>query len=152
LPGIFRGLAVTIGRETPSYGVYFACFEGLRRYYGHFDSDSRSGVWRENAELIMAGGISGIAAWMSTYPLDVIKTRIQGQALVPAYPTVLPACANARQAFQAIVKEEGFVGLFRGTNATVIRAFPTNAVIFTTYALTMGWLTEIRPSTSTKNF
>jgi solute carrier family 25 carnitine/acylcarnitine transporter 20/29 len=137
LVGCYRGIWPTILRETPSYGVYFACFEGFRRYWtteennGHLD----------NCRLMLAGGFSGIAAWMSTYPMDVVKTRIQAGSLFNGEKTSMASC------FKNIIKNEGIPGLFRGTTATIIRAFPTNAVIFSTYALTMRWLDRASPVT-----
>lgn len=141
LRGVYRGLVATIWRETPSYGVYFACFEWLRRQ----GETPQNGGHLENGKLMLAGGLSGIAGWMSTYPMDVIKTRIQAQSLVPGYPTDTPACKGIVDGWGRIVKSEGLAGLFRGTTATVVRAFPTNAVIFTTYALTMRWLDQCNP-------
>ena len=143
LPACYRGLWTTVMRETPSYGVYFATFEGFRRLWttpeneGHLD----------NVRLMLAGGLSGIAAWMSTYPIDVVKTRIQAQPLLPSGSGASPAINLSTWGWlKRIVREEGLAGLFRGTTATVIRAFPTNAVIFSTYALTMRWLDSVRPA------
>ena len=58
----FRGLIPTLVRETPCYGVYFASFEYLER---------------KNVPIILSGGIAGCLCWISTYPIDVVKTRIQ---------------------------------------------------------------------------
>ena len=135
----YRGLWPTILRETPSYGVYFACFEAFRR---HWTTEENEGHLN-NAQLMLAGGLSGIFAWMSTYPIDVVKTRIQAEPLLDGRKTGMVAC------FRDIVKNEGVPGLFRGTTATIIRAFPTNAVIFSTYALTMRWLDRVNPSRET---
>lgn len=145
LIGVYRGFLATILRETPSYGVYFACFEWLRRQ----GETPQNGGHLENSKLMLAGGLSGIAGWMSTYPMDVIKTRIQAQSLIPGYPTKTPACTGIVDGWRQIVKSEGVPGLFRGTTATIIRAFPTNAVIFTTYALTMRWLDQCNPLNTT---
>lgn len=83
-------------------------------------------------ELMVAGGLSGVAGWLSTYPVDVIKTRIQAQSL-----SHQKRYASMWDCGQRIVKEEGWRVLWRGTAATVLRAFPTNAVIFLGYSWTM---------------
>lgn len=31
----------------------------------------------ETADMLLAGGLSGVVSWAFTYPLDVIKTRLQ---------------------------------------------------------------------------
>jgi len=100
----------------------------------------------DNMELMLAGGFSGIAAWMSTYPMDVVKTRIQAQPLIPGAPGETPPCRGLLDGLASILKSEGVPGLFRGATATIIRAFPTNAVIFTVYALTMRRLDTANPA------
>lgn len=137
----FRGFWATVLRETPSYGVYFATFEALRQLW----ASEEGGGHPSNFKLVMAGGLSGIAAWMSTYPIDVVKTRIQMQNLFHGSKPLPEYHRSIIQWLKDIVQNEGISGLFRGTTATIIRAFPTNAVIFSTYALTMRWLEEIEP-------
>ena len=70
--GFYRGLGITIIRETPSYGVYFASYE----YFSNSVGDSTT-------SLLMAGGMAGVMGWMSTYPADCLKTRIQSGKILP---------------------------------------------------------------------
>lgn len=135
----YKGLWPTILRETPSYGVYFASFEGFRRLWTTEDNQGHLG----NASLMLAGGLSGIVAWMSTYPIDVIKTRIQA---LPINAAGGGQNLSILHSLRDILKTEGYPGLFRGTTATILRAFPTNAVIFSTYALSMRWLESVKPA------
>lgn len=93
-------------------------------------------------ELMLAGGLSGVAGWLSTYPFDVIKTRIQ------AHPLSSKSYIRSIDTLQCginIVREEGCGVLWRGTWATVLRAFPTNAVIFLAYSWTMRGLLATDP-------
>lgn len=114
--GLRRGLLATIIRDTPSSGLYFAVYEGICRKFG-----------KSGTVSFCAGGIAGSLAWASVYPLDVIKTR--WQIATPGTYTSLRHC------FKATVQREGF-GVFRhGFGATMIRAFPQNAVVFYTYGL-----------------
>lgn len=143
IAGCYRGLLLTIMRETPSYGVYFATFEGIRLFW------AKEGMLN-GYQLLMAGGFSGIAAWMSTYPFDVVKTRIQAQPLLaPRLSQSLTGRRFSQQGilshFKSIFKEEGLPGFFRGITATIIRAFPTNAVILSVYSLTMRSLDRANP-------
>lgn len=129
LRGCFRGMRATILRETPSYGVYFATFEAIERTL-------RRGEETCPMNLIMAGGLSGVFGWISTYPIDVIKTKIQAQAVCGGetkYTGILDC-------FRSVVRAEGPAVLWRGLGATIIRAFPTNAAIFLTYSTTMDLL------------
>lgn len=141
ITGVYRGLLATVLRETPSYGVYFACFEWLRQ----LGTTEENGGHLDNGSLMLAGGFSGIAAWMSTYPMDVIKTRLQAQTLLKKHPIDASPYKGIIDCFRTILRTEGLAGFYRGSTATIIRAFPTNAVIFTSYALTMRWLDQYNP-------
>lgn len=146
--GLYRGFLATVIRETPSYGVYFASFEWLRRSFETEDASIG------NLKLMLAGGLSGIAAWISTYPMDVIKTRLQAQSWPiekTRYATPASTSMTIRKCYRNILKNEGISGLFKGITATLVRAFPTNAVIFTTYALTKRWLEECGPNSTSSD-
>ncbi|KAG0337218.1 hypothetical protein BG004_007725 [Podila humilis] len=126
----YRGLWSTILRET-SYGPYFLSYEIFCRALtpaGQRTQDLSSG------RLVVAGGFAGIAGWLSTYPTDVIKTRIQAQH------DSAPKSQQFRGVWHCTVhmyREEGMRVFFRGINATVIRAFPCNAATFLIYSLCM---------------
>lgn len=68
------GLLPTMGRETFGISVYFGTYHYL------FDN----GI----CNSLLAGGISGWMSWLISYPLDVIKTRIQSNranTIIEAY-------------------------------------------------------------------
>ncbi|GHJ88908.1 hypothetical protein NliqN6_5310 [Naganishia liquefaciens] len=79
-------------------------------------------------ELMIAGGCAGTASWLATFPLDTIKTRIQGMSLKTGekMPSTLSVTRN-------IIRKEGWRCLFHGLTPTLIRAFPTNAVVFLSF-------------------
>ncbi|GJJ73371.1 solute carrier family 25 (mitochondrial carnitine/acylcarnitine transporter), member 20/29 [Entomortierella parvispora] len=130
LRACYRGLWSTILRET-SYGPYFLSYEIFCRALtpeGQRTQDLSSG------RLVVAGGFAGIAGWMSTYPTDVIKTRIQAQH--DSTPKALQF-RGVWDCTKQLYREEGFRVFFRGANATVIRAFPCNAATFLVYSMAM---------------
>ena len=69
LKGIFKGLNITFLREGLGFGIYFSTYEWLTR-----NNDSKP---ISTLHLLGAGGTAGAASWLFTYPLDVIKSRIQ---------------------------------------------------------------------------
>jgi solute carrier family 25 carnitine/acylcarnitine transporter 20/29 len=78
-----------------------------------------------------AGGIAGAVSWLSVYPFDVIKSRLQSQ---------LPGDNHYRGWLDCGVKtirEEGSHVLWRGLSPTLARAFLVNAAIFSTYEVLM---------------
>ena len=130
--GIFRGLGkgfwTTMLREVPSFAFYFGSYDFLCRsavrYQGH------SHVNEINPAVIcMAGGIGGIMAWVVSYPVDVMKSRLQvdGMEGPRRYRGMLDCFRQSSR--------EGMGVFVRGLQPTLIRAFPTNAVTFVTVSL-----------------
>ncbi|KAK0169171.1 hypothetical protein PV327_011734 [Microctonus hyperodae] len=73
--------------------------------------------------MLMAGGLSGIVSWVFTYPIDVIKSRLQADKN--------SRYVGAIDCLKKSLNEEGVRCLFKGLNSTILRAFPTNAATFT---------------------
>ncbi|KAI9179270.1 hypothetical protein H9P43_005933 [Blastocladiella emersonii ATCC 22665] len=136
--GMFLGMVPTMVRETPSYGTYFFAYEflcrTLARSNGHTDDRGAEAALRP-WQLMLAGGLSGIAGWMSTYPADVLKTKIQS-ADRGTYKGMWD-CAKIT------VRAEGITGLWRGSMATIVRAFPTNAATFLVWHHAMEVLRKV---------
>lgn len=68
LAGLFRGTTATVFRETPAFGLYFACYEGTKDWL------ERRWCWGQQASSFGAGGIAGTLSWVSIYPFDVVKS------------------------------------------------------------------------------
>lgn len=137
--GLYRGMGVTLWRETPAFGMYFATYDAAKaraerllkgggRDMGIEDDDrnyllpSHAHAWAASA---LAGGISGAWTWAIIYPFDVIKTHIQTGSL---------DCRKSMWTVgHEIVRTHGIRHMFRGLGVTLARAFPVNAVIFPTY-------------------
>lgn len=127
LRGVFNGLGITLLREAPSYGVYFVTYEALTR------SEHRISTWH----MLLAGGLAGTASWIVSYPLDVVKSRLQADTTAKY--------TGALDCFRKSVQNEGYGCLFRGLNSTIIRAFPTNAATFAVVTWTLRLLGEGQP-------
>ncbi|KAF9205575.1 hypothetical protein BGZ49_003829 [Haplosporangium sp. Z 27] len=97
--GLYQGGLVTILRDAPGYGVYFLSYEGLKRVL-EVPPGETGGIntWK----LLFAGGVAGTLSWLSIYPLDVVKTRLQTQPhLVTTDPfsaRTLPIASSIRVA------------------------------------------------------
>ncbi|KAJ8669833.1 hypothetical protein QAD02_001092 [Eretmocerus hayati] len=122
LRGIFSGFGVTLLREAPSYGVYFFTYEALTR------SDHPISTWH----MLLAGGLAGTASWVASYPVDVVKSRLQADES--------SKYSGAIDCFRKSVRSEGWSCMFRGLSSTIIRAFPTNAATFAVVTWTMRLL------------
>lgn len=127
--GIFHGLGPTILRDTHGNGMYFLGAEACVQYDMQINALDRSEIppWR----VCIYGSIAGVVMWLSVYPLDVLKSRMQTDSLGPsrrAFPT-LYSCYK-------MTVNGGYGQLFAGFWPAILRAAPVNAVIFLTFELT----------------
>lgn len=132
--GVMRGYWVTVAREIPAYAGFYTAFEFSKRKFGEtYGSDLP--VWA----LLASGSTGGIAYWLSCYPLDVIKSRVQLRATPP---TGTPVQYIAREV-KTIVAESGFAGLFRGLSPSLLRSIPAAASTFAAFELTREYLEKV---------
>ncbi|XP_053553433.1 mitochondrial basic amino acids transporter isoform X1 [Bombina bombina] len=128
--GINRGMVTTFLRETPSFGFYFLTYDYLTRYLSCEPNDKLI-----IPKLLFAGGMSGIVSWLSTYPIDVIKSRLQADGVggVNNYNGILDC---VRKSYEV----EGWRVFTRGLTSTLLRAFPVNAATFATVTMFLMYM------------
>lgn len=127
--GLYRGSAVTVLREAHGYGVWFMAFEWF------MNSDAaRNGVSRDSIpayKIALYGGLAGEVLWLASYPLDVVKSKMQtdGFGKDKRYRTM-------RDCFGQTWRKEGMVGFWRGLGPALLRAMPVSAGTFAVVELT----------------
>ncbi|CAH1759684.1 8939_t:CDS:2 [Entrophospora sp. SA101] len=78
--GLFRGFWATVAREIPGYAGFYAGFEFTKRKLapvGTSPDDLSPG------RLMLSGSIGGVSYWLCSYPLDVVKSKVQNQKAPP---------------------------------------------------------------------
>ncbi|XP_075040560.1 mitochondrial ornithine transporter 1-like isoform X2 [Mixophyes fleayi] len=121
--GLFRGLSSTWLREIPGYFFFFGGYELSSSIL------NRSSKHQPGALVVtVSGGVGGVCFWLSVYPVDSVKSRIQ----------VLSASHSGGFLLSLlhILRTEGILTLYSGLMPTVIRAFPSNAALFLAYEMT----------------
>ena len=132
--GLYYGGTITALRDSFGYGWYFWSYELTKRLLLSRQADPFTPPTA--TEVLISGGIAGVITWVSIYPLDVIKTRLQTQ---PAWSaerrSLLPGAnlAAVRQQSSLDVAREiwrgpGFRGFYRGLAICSLRAFIVNAI------------------------
>lgn len=73
------------------------------------------------------GGLAGEALWIASYPLDVVKSKMQSDGFGPnqRYRTM-------RDCFAQTWAKEGALGFWKGIAPTLLRAMPVSAATFAT--------------------
>jgi hypothetical protein len=131
---LYRGHSATFLRESLGTGVFFSTYEmGLRTL--------AAGIPREEVPapaVLLAGAMAGVVLNAVPYPLDTAKSVMQTlQAPVgagEAGAAVVPR--SLWGAVKLIVEAEGVAGLYRGITPALLRAMPSNAVVF----LSVSWV------------
>lgn len=131
LRALFPGLAATLAREVPSYGVYFATYEELKWRF----RSAETGVTGSGA-LLVAGGLAGCFALGIVHPFDVLKTTMQGGNVSEVQQGMWRV---ARQN----VHEHGAKWLARGFLAQQQRSFVVNASTFCCFEHTSQFVRKI---------
>ncbi|XP_059151013.1 mitochondrial ornithine transporter 1-like [Physella acuta] len=128
--GVYKGLTATFLREMPGYFFFFGAYEVSRILM------TPKGKTKDEIgalKTIVCGGLGGVGLWVAIFPADVVKSRIQVQAVSGVPPTF-------RFVFMKILREEGVKALYRGLGPTVIRTFPATGALFLAYETTKKYL------------
>ncbi|RJE26275.1 carrier protein [Aspergillus sclerotialis] len=128
--GLYRGQTVTYFREAQAYGVWFMTFEWMMN-----QDAKRNNVKREDIpswKVATYGGIAGEGLWLSSYPFDVIKSKMQCDGFGAEQKF-----AGMIDCFRKTLAVEGFGGLWKGIGPTLLRAMPVSAGTFAVVELTM---------------
>lgn len=90
----------------------------------------------------VSGGLSGITSAAATYPLDLLRTRLSAQRNAMYYRGIW-------HALETICREEGFRGLYKGLQATLLGVGPSIAISFAVYESLKSYWQSQRPNDST---
>jgi solute carrier family 25 carnitine/acylcarnitine transporter 20/29 len=130
LKGVYRGTAVTYLREAQAYGVWFTSFEYLMNADAKRNTIDRKDI--STLKVAMYGGLAGEMLWLSSYPFDVVKSKMQSDGFGEAMKY-----KSMRDCFAKTWRAEGMNGFWRGIGPTLLRAMPVSAGTFATVEVTM---------------
>ncbi|KAF9203194.1 mitochondrial thiamine pyrophosphate transporter [Haplosporangium sp. Z 27] len=173
IPGFYRGLSPALIQVIPSMGIVFASYDTLKnlsawlKYKANIQpsTSSKPGVRQgtESAsqfllgvEDLICGGLSGVIAKTSVYPLDMVRKRLQIQgseqqkvtaniysptsSSLPSLSSEGPKPSNIKlpttvwRCIVHIVKHEGYLALYKGLLPGLIKAAPASAVTFLVFS------------------
>ncbi len=124
MASMYKGYVPTLCRELLGYTMYFS-------YY----KKAMEGVTENRFQWSMFhGGMAGLANWMTAYPFDVVKSKMQNDSMSS------PSFTAMRQAFLSVFREGGIRAFYRGYSVVIVRAFPTNSGGFLAYETALSML------------
>lgn len=117
----FRGFFIG-GYPTAASRFFFAnyicAYETARKYL------ASDGKHLSPGATMIAGGCAGTAYWLSNYPFDVIKNKMQAAVNTENQYKGMIDCAKH------IYRTDGWKGFTRGLSVCLLRALPANATCF----------------------
>lgn len=135
--GMYRGLSPSVLQIAPLTGgqfMFYNIFGSLFRKY--FKSEPTiKGEPLPAIELLICGGLAGICTKLLVYPLDLAKKRMQIQGFAKSRQTFGRhfVCGSMANCMYNIVKQEGFVGLYKGLHPALLKACFMSAFYFAIY-------------------
>jgi solute carrier family 25 folate transporter 32 len=121
--GLFRGLLP--GLMLVSHGaVQFMAYEELKSLWG----GSEPGSLNSGHYLIM-GASSKVIASITTYPFQVIRTRLQMLQSASAARVYVGVVNTAKE----VMSSEGIAGFYKGLTPNLIRVVPSSAITLAVY-------------------
>lgn len=142
---LYKGLPPTIMGIAPYIGLNFAVYETLKDFVlGHFIVRAREAELKrmdKDKELpvivrLFCGGLAGGISQTVTYPLDVVRRRMQMKGISGD----LFAYTSTTHAFSMIVQVEGIKGLYKGMWPNLLKVAPLVGIQFVTYEITKAFL------------
>jgi hypothetical protein len=130
-----QGLTPTLLGILPYAGIKFYTYQKLKRAWSDRNPTEAARTGKPPlAWMLLSGGTAGLLAQTVTYPIDLIRRRVQVEALHVPLGQQPPHSSMAAHA-AAIMKGHGIRGLFRGLSINYLKVVPSTAVGFTIYDL-----------------
>ncbi|CAG8512224.1 9133_t:CDS:2, partial [Racocetra persica] len=121
---LYRGLAPTLLGVAPYVALNFHSYEVLRKYFTPVDKTSPP-----VAQKLLCGALAGTFAQTITYPLDVLRRRMQ----VTGMKELEYKYNNTWDGLTQLIKKEGIRGLYKGMVPNYLKVAPAISVSFVTY-------------------
>ncbi|XP_038890129.1 mitochondrial substrate carrier family protein B-like isoform X1 [Benincasa hispida] len=140
----WKGNLVTIAHRLPYSSINFYAYEHYKKLL-HMVPSLEHRRDRMSADLLvhfLGGGLAGITAASTTYPLDLVRTRLAAQTNVIYYKGIW-------HTLRTICRDEGFLGLYKGLGATILGVGPNIAISFSVYESLRSFWQSRRPHDST---
>jgi len=140
VPGLWRGTSLALFGVSNG-AIQFMAYEkmkewGFKQKRRRFEKEGRIMTTQDdklsNTSYTVMSGASKLLALTSTYPYQVVRSRIQNNATTHLYPTI-PATIKRTWA------AEGAKGFYRGLGTNLVRVLPGTCVTFVVYE-NLAWL------------
>eukprot|EP00126_Sphaerothecum_destruens_P009740 Sdes_comp20576_c0_seq1m15478 len=116
---LYSGFFPVLIRDAHGYGLLFSTYQGVKSRLGLNPGSSPA-----PHQVAFSGVCAGLAFWFATYPLDIIKSWIQGDSIPRRSYHGIFDCSKL------FFLTQGASGVFRGAFPSLLRALPASALFF----------------------
>jgi Mitochondrial carrier protein len=130
---VLQGVTPTLVGILPYSGVKFYTYQKLKRIWStRQDAAAAACVAPARTKppvymSLLFGGCAGLVGQSVTYPLDIVRRRMQVSS------DGVGGLRGMAAHLQALLAQYGYRGLFRGLSVNYIKVVPSTAVGFTVY-------------------
>lgn len=133
LRSFYRGYIPNMLGIIPYAGIDLAVYETLKKkYLSHHETEQPS-FWL----LLACGSASSTLGQVCSYPLALVRTRLQAQAVTIGTQNPADGIAavepNMTNVFKRILQTEGPLGLYRGITPNFIKVLPAVSISYVVY-------------------
>lgn len=142
IAALYKGLTVTLLRDSSFSGIYFVCLERFRVELKEIDGIGGTNHYILEgiptpksvtiAHNLLSGACAATVATLMTGPLDTAKTRKQ---MISKEASNLYKSLNIFGLIHVIYKHEGIAGLWKGNKARCTKVVPASAIMIACYEL-----------------
>ncbi|PWN90243.1 mitochondrial carrier [Acaromyces ingoldii] len=122
---LYKGCVPTSAGVAPYVAINFAAYEALRKRLANEDGEIST------VRKLSCGALAGSISQTLTYPLDVLRRRMQVSGMKDSKLGYSDKSSFA--AIRTIVTREGFFGLYRGIVPNLLKVAPSIGTSFVTY-------------------
>ncbi|KAF9950532.1 hypothetical protein BGZ70_001323 [Mortierella alpina] len=122
--GLYRGLGPTLTGVAPYVALNFQAYEVLRKHFTPAGETSPTVGMK-----LVCGALAGSFAQTVTYPLDVLRRRMQ----VTGMDAVSYKYSSTWDGVKKIIKQEGVRGLYKGMVPNYLKVAPAISISFVVY-------------------
>eukprot|EP00659_Diplonema_papillatum_P017975 gene17975-27673_t len=133
---MYRGMGVSVLGMIPYAGLDLMIFESLKVFYekelGH------PPAW---SDMLAFGMFSSCVAQTCTYPLGVVRMRLQAQGMTLDRPVMF---TGPMHCFTTTYRSHGLRGLYSGFIPSLLKVAPAAAISYTVYEHSKAGLAGVR--------
>ncbi|KAI9207473.1 mitochondrial carrier domain-containing protein [Polychytrium aggregatum] len=131
--GLYAGYRLHLTRDILGTSMYFCGYENIKRLFELTLESGKCGP----VHHMLAGGIAGTSSWLILFPIDLVKSNVQKEALKDK-----PRFSTTAEFVRLKWAKGDMWGFYRGIGPQLVRSFPIHALNFLVYEQVLDWCTK----------